>query len=420
MQQTIVVTGIGLVTSLGLSLGEVGERSLRGESGIDKLRLFDVSGRACGAAAQVSDFELSSRLNIPKNEKFMGRGVAFATLAAKDAIAQSNFDLHSVGADRIGMQLASGQPGLEPAEFFPALKLMTETGSAAAFEGMGGRPSRLIDRYFPLRTLANAGAGLISSEITARGPGNNFAQSNTASAVAISTACDDLVERRCDIALAGGYDSLLTPSTYLAYEGECLLSAAAPDRAYRPFDRDRDGLVLGEGAAVLVLERAEDAVQRGAIVLGEIAGCGNTMDISDSSDPIGSEATLRAACAQAIQDQELVGFVIAHGLGTIESDRREAALLSAVFGSDMPVTALKSQTGYVGAATAAVEVALGLYSLQRQLIPPIARHQHPGTDCRLNLVSGAARKISPNQSFLCIAWSWTGQCTAVLARTFRQ
>jgi 3-oxoacyl-[acyl-carrier-protein] synthase II len=420
MQQMIVVTGIGLVTSLGLSLGEVGERSLRGESGIDKLRLFDVSGRACGAAAQVSDFELSSRLNIPKNEKFMSRGVAFATLAAKDAIAQSNFDIHSIGAGRIGMQLASGQPGLEPAEFFPALTLMSETGSPATFEGMGGRPSRLIDRYFPLRTLANAGAGLISSEITARGPGNNFAHSDTASAVAISTACYDLAEGRCDIALAGGYDSLLTPSTYLAYEGECLLSAAAPDRAYRPFDRDRDGIVLGEGAAVLVLERAEDAVQRGSLILGEIAGCGNTMEISDSSDPIGSEATLRAACEQAMQDQKFVDFAIAHGLGTVESDRREAALLSAVFGSDMPVTALKSQTGYVGAATAAVEVALGLYSLQRKLIPPIARHQHPGADCRLNLVSGAARKISPSPSFLCINWSWTGQCTAVLARTFRQ
>lgn len=419
-QPKIVVTGIGLVTCLGLSAAEAGPRSLRGESGIGPLRYFDVSAHTCTAGACVQPLELTSRLRIPKNQKFMNRSVEFAMLAAKDAIAASHMDLDRMASNRIALHLGSGQSGLEPAEFFAALNLLVETGLPLNYKELGGRPARLIDRYFPLRTLPNAGSGLLSSEISARGPGNNFVQSDTGSALAIATAYYDLAEERCDVALAGGYDSLLTVSNYLAYESQGLLSAAAPERAYRPFDRERDGMVLGEGAAILVMERAEDAQRRGAAILGEIAGFGNSMDITDSAEPIGSEATARAACEQAM-GKTPVDCVIAHGIGTPQGDRREAALLAAIFGSAIPITALKSQTGYVGAATAAVEIALGLMAVQQRLIPPIARHQHPDPDFTLDLVWGNARRISSaTPSVLCLNWSWTGQCTALLARAFRE
>lgn len=415
-RSTIVVTGIGLVTCLGTCAQESCIRAIRGDSGIAGFTRFDVSSNACRAAASVPGFELESLLRIPKNRKFMNRSVEFAMLAAYDAITATGLDLARVDPLRIGLQLGSGQSGLEPAEFFAALDLTSQPGGPSAYNELGGRPSRLLDRYFPLRSLANAGAGLLSAEICARGSGNNFVQSDTASAMAIGTAYYDLLEGRCDVAIAGGYDSLLSLSTYLAYSHQGLLSHADPESAYRPFDRERDGLVLGEGAGMLVLEREEDAQRRGAVILGEIAGFGSSTDVSDSVQAVGSESTVRAACEQAIGNSE-VDFLIAHGIGTPDGDCREAALLSAIFGSKLPITAFKSQTGYLGAATAAVELGLALLSVQQNLIPPIAHHQNSDDGCILDFVSGKARPLSSGQrSFLCMNWSWTGQCTAIMAR----
>jgi 3-oxoacyl-(acyl-carrier-protein) synthase len=357
-------------------------------------------------------------LRIPKNQKFMNRGVQMAVRAAQDAMSASSMDFSNADPDRVGLHVGSGQPGLEPSEFFAALDLMVETGQPIDFKGLGGRPSRLIDRYFPLRSLANAGSGLLSAEICVRGPGINFVQGDTASAVALETACYDLLEGRCDVALAGGFDSLLTISDYLAYEKQGLLSASPPERAYRPFDRERDGIVLGEGAAILVLERLADARGRGAPILGEIMGFGNSMETADCLQSVGSQETALAACTQATQDAA-ADFVVAHGIGTQEADRREAGVLGKIFGRAVPITALKSQTGYVGAATAAVELVLAMLALQHGQIPPIARHCLPDEDCDLDFVAGCPRTIPPNACALCMNWSWVGQCTAIMARALR-
>lgn len=404
---------------MGVSPREAWNRSIRGDSGIGTLISFDVSGHACTAAASVPPFQMAHDLRIPKNQKFMNRGVQLAFRAAQDAIAASCVDFANTDPDRVGLHIGSGQPGLESSEFFGALDLMVETGQPLDYKALGGRPSRLIDRYFPLRSLANSGSGLLSAEICARGPGINFVQCDPASALALATACDDLMEDRCDVALAGGYDSMLTISDYLAYEKQGLLSPSSPETAYRPFDCERDGIVLGEGAAILVLERAEDAQGRGASIIGEITGFGNSMEIADCLQPVGSPATALAACIQATE-HAAVDFVVAHGIGTQEGDRREAEILGKIFGCAVPVTAFKSQTGYVGAATVAVELALALLAIRNGQIPPIARHRLPDADFKLDFVAGGPRTISRDAAVLCMNWSWAGQCTAIMARAFRE
>ncbi|MCI0407952.1 MAG: hypothetical protein L0191_05195, partial [Acidobacteria bacterium] len=238
-QPRVVATGLGLVTALGLSASDHWERCINGESAIGPLRRFDVSGHACPSGAEVADFDLSGSLRFPKNEKFMSKAVLCALRAAKEAVAASRVDLAALDPYRIAVYTGSGETGLEISEFFEALTLASNGGPEPDYRELGGRPSRLIDRYFSLRTLANAGVAFLAAEFGARGPNGNFVHSDTASAVAIASAFYDLIEDRCDVALVGGYDSLLNVPTYLAYERAGLLSHTAPAAAYRPFDRRR-------------------------------------------------------------------------------------------------------------------------------------------------------------------------------------
>ena len=412
----VAVTGMGLVVPLGLSVDAAWSRSLRGESGIGPLRRFDASGFPCTASAEIAPFDLAGSLRFPKNEKFMGQSVRCAMRAVKEAIATSGIELASVDPYRIALYIGSGQTGLESAEMFGALEFAWTGEEERDFANMGGRASRLLDRYFSLRTLSNAGLGLLSAEIGAQGPSDNFVQGDTASALAVASGLHDLRERRADVAIVGGYESLLTESTFLAYEKVGLLSAGDPSCAYRPFDRERDGIVLGEGAAFLVLERGEDARRRGAPVVGEIAGAGSAMEAVDVVDAKASEAAARAAIAEAAGGSP-VDLVVAHGIGTAEGDRREARLLASLLDPGVPVTAFKSQTGYLGAASAVAELCLALQAVRQRCVPPIARHVAADADCRLNLVAGRALPLKAERpAALCLSWSWLGQCAALAVR----
>jgi 3-oxoacyl-[acyl-carrier-protein] synthase II len=378
-----------------------------------------VSGHACTSAAEIADFDVSSSLRVPKNQKFMSKSVLCAVRATKEAVAASQIDLGRLDPRRIGVYMGSGETGLESSEFFPAVALAWSQGEDSDYKRLGGRASRLIDPYFSLRTLSNAGVGLLSTELGATGPSGNFVQSETASAFAIASACYDLIEDRCDAAVAGGYDSLMNVSTYLAYESMDLLSAASPSEAFRPFDRRRDGVVLAEAAGILVLERLADAQARGAPIQGEIAGFSCSTGASDRIEAEKSPVVAGAAIREAVGEHTL-DFVIAHGIGTPLGDRCEAVMLASVLGTHLPVTALKSQTGYLGAATAAVELGLGFLSVRNRQVPPIARHELPDRDFSLDFVNRCARPLQRDiPAALCLSWSWTGQCTAFLARAWR-
>jgi 3-oxoacyl-[acyl-carrier-protein] synthase II len=297
----------------------------------------------------------------------------------------------------------SGQTGLEPAEFFASLEIAESGDAESTYRKLGGRASRLLDRYWSLRTLSNAGLGLLAAEFAAQGPSGNFVQGETASAHALEAAYYDVSEGRADVALAGGYDCLLTPSSYLAYQRAGMLSSSAPDRAYRPFDRERDGLVLGEGAAFLVVEREDTARARGATILAHVRGIG----LSQNSM---SEA-VRQAGTRGRPD-----LMIARGVGTPAADREDAHDIMAMGLADVPVTALKSFTSYIGAATAIAELCIGILAARQGVAPPIARFSAADDDCPLTLVAGHPRPIaSATPSLLALSASWSGQCAAIAA-----
>ncbi|HZT28994.1 MAG TPA: beta-ketoacyl synthase N-terminal-like domain-containing protein [Bryobacteraceae bacterium] len=415
MDARIAISGIGLVTPLGLTAAENLACCRTLESRIAPVRDIDTAGRAFRAAAYVPPFSVSDSLRYPKYDRFLSQPVTFAWKAAREALTTGGLDPARLDGGRIGLYAGAGQTGIEYDWFFPALSLAWEGDREMDFRYLGGRPSHLIDRYITLRTLANLGVGMLAAEFGIHGPSGNYVQYDTASAEALLSACGDLVEGRCDVALAGGYDSLLLLSNFLAYEKAGLLSRAAPDIACRPYDRDRDGLVLGQGAAFLLLERWEDAEKRGAPIVGELCGVGCAMETSDAWrlgwDPDTLCAAVHEACGGESPD-----FVVGHGLATREEDAREAAAISRLL-DDIPVTAFKSRTGYLGAATAAVELGLGLLCAREGFLPAIVRHETADPECPLALVTREARPLLKGHSlglYLCAAWG--GQIAALAAR----
>ena len=412
----VAVTGTGLAVPPGMSVDHSWTQWMRGKSAIALSRRFDSHSGVEMPAAEVPSFELGASLRVPKNEKFMSVGVRLAVRAAQSAVASAQLDVKAFDPYRVAIFIGSGQTGLASGEFFDALEAGGGHDEASDFASLGGRASRALDPYFPLRTLSNAGVGLLSIELQARGPSDNFVQDDTASAMAVRAGVRELLDGRCDVAIVGGYDSLLTASQYLTYKRAGLLSAMDADRAYRPFDRDRDGLVLGEGAGFLVLERDEDARRRGASPIGHILGVGSAMELDDVASAKASASAMHGAIERAT-DGRHVDAVVAHGIGMPDGDRREAALLQAILGVDTPVTALKSLTGYLGAATAAVELILALRAARERTLPAIVHLERIDEDCRLNLVREQPRALGPDMpTVLCLSWSWFGACAAVAVR----
>src|SRR5579862_6590837 len=406
--QRVAITGAGLVTPLGLTAAENVARSCRGESGIGPAQAFAVEGHAARALASVAEFELEPFLRHPKNYKFMGRSVQFAMRAAQEAIAQSGIDLSRLDATRVGIHVGSGQTGVEYDHFFPSLIMAWDAGREMDYKYLGGLPSHLIDRYICLRTLANGGLALLSTEFGIRGSNGDFTQKDTASALALQAAWLDLLEGRADVAVAGGYDSLVTPGNFLAYEQAGLLSHADPAEAYRPFDRQGGGLVLGEGAGFFVMEAFEHAEARGAAILGEFLGAGAAMGDSEQWRPAWSGETIRRAACQAMGDTQ-PEFVVAAGLGTAEEDRCEEQALRSMAGENVPVTAFKSQTGYMGAGTAAVELGLGLLCARQGFVPAIAHLRSDDAAGGLDIVCGEPRRLdSAAPAGLFVSCSWGG------------
>jgi 3-oxoacyl-(acyl-carrier-protein) synthase len=410
----IVITGIGLVAPAGIGTEAVSQRAMRGESGIGPLRRLGNLGPGCTAGGEVPPFDLGASLRVPKNIKFMSRSVECAVLAASEAVAQAG-GLDTVDPGRLGIYTGSGQTGLEPSEFFAALEIAETGDEALTYRNLGGRASRLVDRYWSLRTLSNAGLALLAAEFSARGPCNNFVQGDTASAQALAAGFFDLREGRSDVVLAGGYDCLLTPSTYLAYQHAGLLSASDPERAQRPFDRERDGLVLAEGAAFVVLERRAHAEARGATMLAELLGVGFAQGIDAQRSPIMSIDAARRAIHD-VAHQLNPDVVIAHGIGTRDDDAREATMLADLGFTRTPVTAMKGLTGYLGAATAVTELCIGILGARVGAVPPIARFEVADPDCPLDLVANRPRQLErATPTLLALNWSWSGQCSALAA-----
>lgn len=381
----VVVTGMGAVTPLGPDVETTWAAMVAGRSGVGPITLFDAGGLAVRIAAEVKGFDAEAHLGR-RDARHLDRFAQLAVVAARQAVTESGLDV-AAEAEQVGVVFGTGLGGLGSIE--AAVQVMAERG-----------PSRVSPYTLPMM-IPNMAAGQVAIDQGARGPISCTVTACAASANAIGDALWLVRTGRALAVIAGGAEAGVTPIGIVGFAQMNALSRRNdnPERACRPFDRDRDGLVVGEGAAALVLEDLDHARRRGATILAEVLGVGATCDAfhitAPRPDGEGAMAAMRAALADAGFGASDVGYVNAHGTSTALNDRSEALAVRAVLGTGIPVSSTKSVTGHLLGAAGAVEAIACVQALRTGLLPPTANLDDPDPDCMLDHVRGEARWATP-------------------------
>ncbi|MGH2705018.1 MAG: beta-ketoacyl-ACP synthase II [Actinomycetota bacterium] len=380
----IAVTGIGPVTPIGVGADPFWDALRNGRSGIGPLTLFDASAFPSRIAGQITDFDVEAYIE-PRRARRMDRYAQFAYAAAKLALADAGLEPSDLNPSRVGIVVGSGIGGLGTWE--QEHKVLLERG-----------PRRVSPSLIAMM-MPNSAAGQLGIELGFNGPNECTVTACAASGHALARSIDYLRTRRADVVLAGGAEAVITP---LGVAGFCSARALStrndePERASRPFDAERDGFVVAEGATVLVLERMDLAEQRGARILAEVLGYGLSSDayhlVAPEPDGAGATAAMTGALADAGVDPSQVGYINAHGTSTELGDASEAKAIRKVFGDDPPPTSsTKSMTGHMLGAAGTTEAAATVLALANQVLPPTINYENPDPACDLDVVPNEARE----------------------------
>jgi len=399
MKRRVAITGIGLVTPVGNDVATSWSALLAGKSGVAPISLFDASGFSTRIAAEVKAFDERAIDADRRLLKFANRSHKFALAAAEQAMRDSGIAPTGADGERWGCAVGTGMMGV-------AYEDLAAVHDHSAMSGELDATRLLSDpiAHDPMvfcRSQSTAGVSLLTRRFGIRGYATSVHTACASGGQAIGTALKLIRRGAVDRALAGGFDSMISP---VGLSGFCLLSAVSadndtPERASRPFDATRNGFVLGEGAGFVVLEEWESAVRRGAHIYAELAGDGNSLSsfrITDSPpDGDGPIQSMRAALRDAGAAPADVDYINAHGTSTGMNDRSESAAIHAVFGElakSVSVSSTKSTMGHLIAAAGAVEVVACALAIEHGAMPINANYRDPDPDCDLNLVVDAPRR----------------------------
>jgi 3-oxoacyl-[acyl-carrier-protein] synthase II len=380
----VVITGVGAVTPLGLDVPTLWTALLAGRSGIRRIKSFDASAFETKIAGEVQDFD-STRYFDRKEARRADRFAQLAVAAATEAVADAKLDA-TTDRDRVGVSIATAAGGL--ASVVDTAITLHERG-----------PSR-VSPFFVTSYIANAASGLVSLRWGFRGPSLTHVSACASSSHSLGEAAEAIKRGQVDVIVAGGSEAVIVPVAVAAFGNMRALSRRndEPERASRPFDRDRDGFVLSEGAAVLVLEEAEHAARRGAKSYGELIGYGASDDAYDMADPapggVGGALSMRAAIENAGIAPADVGYINAHGTSTQANDRAETYAIKEVFGDHahkVMISSTKSMTGHLFGGAGALEAIICLLALRDGCIPPTINYDTPDPDLDLDFVPNHAR-----------------------------
>ena len=389
MARRVVVTGMGLICALGQTSTEVWQNIVAGKSGVSKITRFDTAQYACQIAAEVKDFDPLKFIE-KKEVKKMGRFIHFAMAAADEAMTMSGLKVTPENATRVGVHIGSGVGGFDVIEREHA-------------ELLKGGP-RKISPFFIPAAIVNLAAGHVSIRYGAKGPNEATATACTTSAHAIGDAYK--IIQRCDaeVMIAGGSEAAITPMGVGGFAAMRALSTRNDDpaTASRPWDRERDGFVIGEGAGILVLEDLEFARNRGAKILAEIIGYGMSADAYHITQPAEEGEGGWRVMTTAIHDAKLnpsdINYVNAHGTSTPIGDVLETMAIKRTFGADtkIPVSSTKSMTGHLLGGAGGLEAGITILALRDQVLPPTINLTNPDPQCDLDYVPNVARKAPLN------------------------
>ena len=388
MTRRVVVTGVGLVSSLGIGT-EVNWNALcAGDSGITSITRFDTTDHPVRIAGEVKGFD-PLQFVAKKDVKKMDIFIQYAIAAADFAVTDAKLVIDPETAARVGVFIASGIGGFSTIE--REHKALLEGG-----------PRRLSPFFIPA-SIINLAAGQVSIRFGAKGPNSATCTACSASAHAIGDAFEIIKRGDADVMIAGGSEAAITPLGVGGFAAMRALSTRndEPTRASRPFDRDRDGFIIGEGAGVVILEEYERARTREASIHAELVGYGMSADASHITAPSetgdGAARAMQAALASAACDPSKVNYVNAHGTSTPHNDKLETLAIKRVFGAhahQMAVSSTKSMTGHLLGAAGGLEAGITALAIKRQMIPPTINLENPDSECDLDYVAGSTRKQS--------------------------
>ena len=384
-KRRVVVTGLGLITPLGTGVEKTWNALCAGKSGIRRITKFDPSAHACQIAGEVTDFDPADYFE-KKEIKKMDTFIHYAVAASQMAVDDAGFKVTPENADRVGVYIGSGIGGLPAIEAFH--KVLLEKG-----------PDRVSPFFIPM-VIINLASGQVSMRLGARGP-NSCAVTACATGNHCIGDAFRLIERGdADVMIAGGAEAAITPLCVAGFASARALSTRndQPERASRPFDKERDGFVLGEGAGVLVLEELELARRRGARIYAEIVGYGMTADAyhitAPPEDGHGAVRCMRRALEDAALAPGVIEYVNAHATSTM-ADRIETSAVKQVFGDHarrLAVSSTKSMTGHLLGAAGGVEAVFSVLAIHRGILPPTINQEVPDPECDLDYVPNVARR----------------------------
>lgn len=399
MRRRVVVTGIGCVTPLGTTVDQLWDNLLAAKSGVGRITLFDASSFPTNIAAEVRDWSIAEVGEDAEVWKDRSRHTCFSAGAARQAVDDSGV-LGSVEPTKFGVYLGAGEGGQDFYRFSQMMTAAVQTGelSTKSFVEAG---MKILDPQAELEQEPNMPAGYLAGMFDAQGPNVNCLTACAASSQAIGEATEIVRRGEADVMLSGGAHSMIHP---FGVTGFNLLTALSeendePEKASRPFDLNRNGFVLGEGASMLVLEDMEHAQARGAQIYGEILGYGTTADAFRITDthPEGRGATscLQMALADAGRNTDQIDYINAHGTSTTVNDKVESLAIRKAFGDQadsIPVSSTKSMTGHLIAAAGATEAIVCLKTLKHNIVPPTINYETPDPACDLDYVPNEARE----------------------------
>jgi 3-oxoacyl-[acyl-carrier-protein] synthase II len=381
----VVVTGIGLVSPMGMGVAENWTNLLAGKSGIDYVTKFDVSQYASRIAGEVKGFDPLNFLE-KKEARKMDPFIQYAVAAAELAVKDSALDPARLHGERTGVYVGSGIGGIEA----------ITKNALTLFEKGPGR----VSPFFLISSIINEAAGIISIKYKARGPNLANATACATSTHSIGDSSRMVSRGDVDIMIAGGAEAPVTPLGISGFTSMRALSLRndEPQRASRPFDAERDGFVIAEGAGILILEELGHALKRGARIYAEIVGYGLSGDAYHASTPCidgeGAYLCMKSALADAGIAPEEVAYINAHGTSTPWNDRIETLAIKRTFGDHayrLAVSSSKSMTGHLLGAAGAMEAAVCVLSLKDQTLPPTINYENPDPDCDLDYVPNISR-----------------------------
>lgn len=397
MKRRVVVTGLGAVTPVGIGKETFWSAMCAGKSGASRVSRFNIDDYPTQIGAEIKDFEPHDYID-KKEARRMDRFGQFAVAAARLAVEDATLDTERLERDRAGVSIGSGIGGIITIE--EQIAVLNEKG-----------PRRISPFFVPM-LIANMASGYVSIEFGLRGPNLTVVTACATGTHSLGEAYKAIQRGDVDLMLAGGTEAAFSP---IAFAGFCAMRAMStrnddPEHASRPFDRDRDGFVMGEGAGVLVLESLEHALGRGAKIYAEVVGYGLSGDAYHitAPDPDGSGARrcMSMALADAGLAPEIMDYINAHGTSTDLNDKTETAAIKAVFGEHaykLAVSSTKSMTGHLLGAAGGVEAIACVLAMEHGLIPPTINYENPDPDCDLNYVPNRpekrAVKVAMSNSF---------------------